>query len=269
MVLFPNAKINLGLHVVAKRTDGYHTIETVFYPVKNLSDLLEILPAEKLSFTATGLSVDGAMEDNLCIKAYRCMAARFPLPPVQILLHKLIPMGAGLGGGSADAAFVLMALNRLFDLKLDNNQLKMMAAELGSDCSFFVDNCPSYATGRGELLEPISLDLSAWQLVLVKPSIHVSTAAAYVGIQVKQPLHDLKKVIALPPEKWKECLVNDFETTVFGRFPRIAQLKAELYAAGAVYAAMSGSGATVFGLFKEHHDVKTLFPDCFVQSTTL
>lgn len=269
MVIFPNAKINLGLQVVAKRTDGYHDIETVFYPVKSLCDILEVVPSEAFSFTVTGLTIEGSLDNNLCVRAYRILAARHTLLPVQILLHKLLPMGAGLGGGSSDAAFVLLALNRLFELQLTKDQLKETASELGSDCSFFIDNCPSYATGRGELLSPLALNLSGWFLVLVKPPIHVSTASAYADIQAKQGLHRLQDVVILPPDKWKNRLFNDFEPSVFKQFPRIAKIKEELYDAGAVYAAMSGSGATVFGLFMNSLDLAPRFPDCMVKGTLL
>lgn len=262
MLTFPNAKINLGLHVTSKRTDGYHDIETIFYPIKELSDILEIVPSKETSLLLSGLKIDGNIDSNLCIKAYHMLRKDFDLPPIKIYLHKIIPLGAGLGGGSSDAAFSLSAINKLFHLNLNNEDLKQYAAVLGSDCSFFIENSPSFAHGRGEILEPISLDLSLWKFIVVKPNIHVSTADAYSGVSPRKPTLDLRYLIQDSPESWKNRLVNDFEKSVFEKHPRIREIKEKLYKEGAIYASMSGSGSSVFGLFKEVPHLN--FPDCFV-----
>lgn len=266
MLVFPNAKINLGLHVIAKRTDGFHDIETVFYPVKGLVDILEILPDNALSLRQSGIAIEGSQDDNLCIKAYKMLAADFELPAVQIFLHKIIPAGGGLGGGSADASFTLSCLNKLFDLNLDVKTLKSYARRLGSDCAFFIDNQASTASGRGEILMPLSVNLQGLSLFLVKPDVHVNTAEAYSGITPRKPDEALAEIIADSVNTWKGRLVNDFETSVFRRFPEIGVIKNKLYDAGAIYAAMSGSGATVFGLFEQNTDLVKLrdkFNDCW------
>lgn len=251
MVCFPNCKINLGLHITGKRPDGFHSLETVFYPV-GLTDIMEIISAASLSFQSTGLSIPGTADSNLCLKAYHLLKKDFPdLPPVKIYLHKTIPMGAGLGGGSADGAFALQLLNNKYKLNLSNNQLISYAAELGSDCPFFILNQACYATGRGEILEPIALDLSAWHFVLVNPGIHIPTKWAFEQITPGPSGKDLKAIMQLPVENWKEQLSNDFEAPIAKAHSVIQEIKHELYAAGASYAAMSGSGSTVFGLFRE------------------
>lgn len=249
MIVFPNIKINLGLHVINKRPDGYHNIETAFYPLHSPSDVLEITPAATFAFKQTGLSIDSASDHNLCVRACRTLAEHCKIPPVEIHLHKTIPAGAGLGGGSSDAAFTLRALNRMFHLNLDHAVLKTIAATLGSDCPFFIDNQPSIATGRGERLRPATIDLSAWAILLVKPNIHVSTAEAYASITPQRPAEQLHHILSAPITTWPGRLINDFEAPVFRRHPEIASIKAQLYAAGAVYASMSGSGSTLFGIF--------------------
>jgi 4-diphosphocytidyl-2-C-methyl-D-erythritol kinase len=255
MLSFPCAKINLGLNVVSKRDDGYHNIETVFYPVKELCDALEIVESDSFSFTQTGVSIDSGTEDNLCVKAYRMLEKDFRLPPVAIYLHKVIPTGAGLGGGSSDASFTLVILNRIFTLNISNERLKSYAAMLGSDCAFFIDSVPAKATGRGELLEPVEADISGLYLLIVNPSIHVSTKEAYAGIAPRVPELSVSEIIKLPVEQWKNKLYNDFEKSVFLRYPAIAGIKAKMYEQGAVYASMSGSGASVFGLFNKKPDM--------------
>lgn len=258
MILFPNCKINLGLHVVQKRTDGYHDLQTVFFPVP-FRDILEIIPSSTFKFTSTGLTIPGDLSSNLCVKAYELMKARFPdLSPVNIQLHKIIPMGGGLGGGSSNGSFTLLALNELFDLKLSVEELLNMALQLGSDCPFFIVNEPSFAVGRGERMEKVNINLNGYYLVLILPGIHVSTAQAFSGIQPKQPTIDLKTKISEAPETWKDWLVNDFEDSVFKVHPEIADIKARLYKQGAVYAAMTGTGSTVFGLFTEKPDFSAL-----------
>ncbi|MDR0725850.1 MAG: 4-(cytidine 5'-diphospho)-2-C-methyl-D-erythritol kinase [Prevotellaceae bacterium] len=250
MISFPCAKINLGLNIVSKRDDGYHNIETVFYPVRDTTDILEIVESGQFSFTQTGLYVDSATEDNLCVKAYRMLEKEYNLPPVSIYLHKTIPTGAGLGGGSSDASSSLVILNTIFDLNIPNEQLKSYAAMLGSDCAFFIDNVPAKASGRGEILEPVEVDISGLHISIVNPAgIHVSTKEAYANITPQIPDLPVDEIIKLPVEQWKDKLCNDFEKSIFPRYPQIAEIKKQMYEQGAVYASMSGSGASVFGLF--------------------
>ncbi len=253
MVVFPNCKINLGLNITAKRADGFHNLETVFVPVQ-VNDALEILPQPEFSFRQTGITVDGDPEQNLVVKAYRLLQQECPgkIPSCYLHLHKVIPMGAGLGGGSADASFTLLTLNQLFDLKIPHNRLVTLATQLGSDCPFFIKNKPVWATGRGEVMQEIALDLSAYQIILVCPGIHIPTPWAFKQITPQQPQNAILDIIAEPVENWKHKLVNDFEAPVFEAHPALARCKADLYAQGAVYAAMSGSGSSVFGLFPKH-----------------
>jgi 4-diphosphocytidyl-2-C-methyl-D-erythritol kinase len=256
MIVFPNCKINLGLHILRKRADGYHDLETVFYPLP-LFDALEVIQnpsysGKEIELNVTGVPVDGTFESNICYKAYRLLKNDFPsLPAIQMHLHKAIPIGAGLGGGSADGAFALKLLNEKFRLGLNSEQLISFALQLGSDCPFFILNKPAYATGRGEKLEEVNLDLSSYKLVVVNPGIHINTGWAFDQLQPKEDGASLKEVIKLPPEQWQEHLYNDFEKPVFTHYPEISKIMDDLYAAGAVYSAMSGSGSTVFGLFKE------------------
>ena len=249
MVVFPNCKINLGLNVVRKRADGYHDIETVFYPV-SLKDALEVIRSTELSFNLTGLPVDGKEENNLCVKAYHLLKKDFPdLPPVNIHLHKAIPMGAGVGGGSADGAFMLMLLNKKFQLQLSQKELISYALTLGSDCPFFVINSPCLASGRGENLIPVQLDLSSYKIVLINPAIHVSTKEAFSKLSPAIPAKSVQQIIQQPITTWKEELKNDFEESVFQLHPAIKDVKKQLYDSGALYAAMSGSGSSVYGIF--------------------
>ena len=249
MVVFPNCKINLGLNIIRKRSDGYHDLETVFYPVE-IKDALEVIRSEEFKFTGSGLAVNGSVQDNLCMKAYQLLHSKFTqLPNVQIHLHKAIPMGAGLGGGSADGAFMLKLLNHKFQLGLPNEELIDYALQLGSDCPFFIENKPCFATGRGEDMVAVPLDLSAYTFVLINPGIHVSTATAFSHLTPKIPAKPIKEIIEQPIETWKDELINDFEIPVFNQHPLIAVIKQQLYDSGAAYAAMSGSGSTVFGIF--------------------
>ena len=267
MIVYPHSKINLGLHVIRKRDDEFHELETLFYPL-DLCDALEIIPAAdgKTEFTSSGIAIPGNGSDNLCVKAYEILQRDYELPPVKIHLHKMIPVGAGLGGGSSDTAFSLKVLNDLYSLKLQDEKLQHYAQQLGSDCSFFLGNTPAYATGRGEILTPYPFSLKSYSLVLVKPDVHISTADAYAGTTPKQPETPLKETLSLPPEKWKDLLVNDFEKTIFRKFPQIAKIKSQLYNMGAVYACMSGSGSSVFGIFrnKPPADTGKLFAESFV-----
>ena len=253
MISFPNCKINLGLHILRKRDDGFHDIETVFYPVK-FTDALEVIPnkltGSEIEFTGTGLAVYGNADDNLCVKAYHLLKKDFPqIPAVKIHLHKAIPMGAGLGGGSADAAFMLKLLNAKFNLNLSTSKLLNYSFQLGSDCPFFIGNKPCYAPGRGEALEEITLDLSVYKIILFNPGIHVSTAWAFSQVAPVLPKKSIKEIIQQPIETWKSELSNHFETAVFSAHPQIKEIKESLYQQGALYAAMSGSGSTVFGIF--------------------
>lgn len=256
MLIFPNAKINLGLQVTEKRKDGFHSLATCMYPVP-LTDALEIIPAKKSVFTSSGISIPGSEKDNLILKAYQLLKKDFnDLPPITIHLHKVIPIGAGLGGGSADAAFALKAMNKLFDLYLEDWFLEDYAAQLGSDCPFFIENTAKIATGRGEILEPIDLTLKGKWLVLVHPNIHIGTKEAYAGLKPKRPEVALSVILA-DRGRWKEELVNDFEHSIFEAHPEIKAIKNGLYDQGAFYSSMSGSGSTVFALFDEEPEVVT------------
>jgi 4-diphosphocytidyl-2-C-methyl-D-erythritol kinase len=250
MKIHPNAKINIGLNVLRKRADNYHDIETVFYPI-GLCDSLALEPSAKFNLAVEGIEIESCSDDNLVAKAYQLMKLKYNLPSVSMHLKKNIPIGAGLGGGSADAAFALMELNRVFSIGLDNVHLIELASQLGSDCAFFVLNNPCFASGRGEVLEPVSFSLKGYHLVLVKPEVFVSTAHAYAGVSPAIPAQSLKELIELPVEEWKDYIHNDFEKSVFRSFPEIEKVKQALYSNGAVYASMSGSGSSVFGLFRE------------------
>jgi len=257
MVFFPPCKINLGLNILSKRTDGYHNLETVFYPVP-WTDVLEIIPSSKLSFHSTGNVIPGKEEDNLCLRAYQLLKDEFSIGSVQIHLHKIIPMGAGLGGGSSDAACTLRIINEIFGLKLGVEQLNQYASQLGSDCSFFIHNEPMLGRGRGELLEKVNLNLKGKFLVVVNPGIHISTSEAFSEVTLHSPTHSLKEIIQLPIEKWKHSLKNDFEESIFKNQPAIEKLKDHMYSMGAIYAGMSGSGSSVFGIFENEVKLPTV-----------
>ena len=258
MILFPPAKINLGLRVLYKRPDNYHEIDSCMVPIP-FYDVLEILPAEQFSFVQTGLIVDGDPESNLCVRAFRMMQTRFAVPNVYLHLRKLIPMGAGLGGGSSDGAFTLIALNQLFDLQIPEDKLMQYALTLGSDCPFFILNSPAFATGRGEILKPIHVNLEGYTIVIVNPGIAISTKLAFSLIIPKVPVTNLEAIICEPVTSWKDNLINDFEEPVSKAPPEIATIKQQLYNAGAVYACMTGSGSTVFGLFKKDQQIHLTF----------
>jgi 4-diphosphocytidyl-2-C-methyl-D-erythritol kinase len=251
MISFPNCKINLGLNVVERRKDGYHEIQSLMYPIP-LEEVLEIIeiPGKGFcNFESTGLEIPGSRADNLCVKAYNLLNTDFNLPAVQIHLHKMIPMGGGLGGGSSDAAETIKTLNTIFDLSLSNDQMKSYAAQIGSDCAFFIENNPQYATGRGEILSPTPLTLKNKYLLLINDGTHIGTKEAYAGIQPKPAKFKLDTLHTLPLENWKEFVFNDFESSVFELYPHLKIIKKNLYDMGAIYASMSGSGASIFGIF--------------------
>jgi len=250
MISFPNAKINIGLNITEKRTDGFHNLETVFFPIA-WCDALEIAKSDKLQFTTSGISISGSPESNLVMKAYSLLRNDFDLPALKIHLHKQIPFGAGLGGGSADGAFMLQMLNKSFHLNLSTEKLLQYAAVLGSDCPFFILNKPVFATGRGEVMHEINLNVKGLYLLLVKPPVEVSTARAFQNVVPQMPMVSLSELINLPVPDWKNSIVNQFESSVFPQYPEIANIKTQLYDLGAVYASMSGSGSSVFGLFNE------------------
>jgi 4-diphosphocytidyl-2-C-methyl-D-erythritol kinase len=250
MLCFPNCKINLGLHVTRRREDGYHDIETVFYPVM-FRDVLEIVTSPCATLRVSGIKLGGKTDDNLVWKAYQLMQYRFPgiIPPQDIYLQKNIPTRAGLGGGSADGAFMLRLLNERFELGLDNETLAEMALQLGSDCPFFIYNTPKAATGRGEKMTDIAIDLSGYSIQLICPRVHVSTRDAFSNIIPRPAEFPLLQLGTIPVSDWKERLKNDFETTVFQRYPELAVIKEQLYAQGAIYASMSGSGSAIYSIF--------------------
>jgi len=263
MICFPNAKINIGLEVIRKREDNYHDLETVFYPVP-LSDILEMIPSTRTHLTITGLDINDTPGDNLVLKAYHLLKDTYDLPPVEFHLHKIIPAGAGLGGGSSDAAFTLTGLNDLFQLNIEKQTLLEYSSRLGSDCAFFILNYPVFAEGKGNIFSNIEMNLRDYFLVLVKPSFAVSTAQAYGGIKPSIPDISLLQAIKNPATYWKDQIYNQFEKTVFNLFPEIEEIKKSLYNNGAIYASMSGSGSTVYGLFKEvPQNLSLQFPEYF------
>lgn len=264
MLDFPNAKINLGLFVTSRRPDGFHDLLSCFYPVQ-WTDALEILPADWNSFNMTGLPVPGDPASNLCLKAYTLLQQDFDLPPVQMHLHKVIPMGAGLGGGSSDAAFTLRILNKLFELNLRANALEHYARQLGSDCAFFIRNKPVIATERGDVFMDAALDLRGYTCVVVYPGIHITTAEAYASIKPSQPECTMDMLLKQDVKVWKDILKNDFEEALFPKYPELPNIKAKLYEAGAKYASMTGSGSAVYGLFKVEEVPEELpFPDHYL-----
>ena len=264
MIGFPNAKINIGLNVVEKRLDGFHNLETIFYPV-DIFDSLEIIEAKELSFHSYGLNIPGDSQDNLCLKAFRLMKEKFGIPNLEIHLLKNIPFGAGLGGGSADAAWTLKMINEKFELNLSIPDLENFAAELGSDCAFFIRNSAQFATGRGEILSPIELDLHNYTFALIKPNFGISTKEAFSGLSVKASGQDLQELVKQPLESWRGAIKNDFEESLFPKYPVLQNIKNELYENGAKYASMSGSGSTMFGIFpKDKKSCFTSYPDAQV-----
>jgi len=254
MICFPTCKINLGLRITQKRADGFHALETVFFPI-SIKDALEIIiepetSAAPITFTSSGLAINGDPSDNLCFKAYEILKKDYPtIPNIKMHLHKTIPMGAGLGGGSADGAFTLVALNQLLNLQIPEQALLDYALQLGSDCPFFIINTPAFATGRGEILKPINVNLNGYSIVIVNPGIAISTKLAFSLITPKVPDTNMEAIICEPVTSWKEKLINDFEQPIFNSFPELANIKETLYQKGAVYASMTGTGSTVYGIF--------------------
>ena len=273
MITYPNAKINLGLHIVEKRPDGYHNLETVFYPI-NLQDALEVTKLEgegEYTLKVSGVPIEGEPENNLVVKAYRLLKKDFPdMEPVNIHMYKHIPTGAGLGGGSADAAFMIRLLNEKFNLNLNTEKMEKYATELGADCAFFIQNKPVFATGIGNIFEPINLSLKGYYIVLVKPDIFVSTRDAFANILPMHPSQSLKEIARMPIETWRATMKNDFEESVFIKFPEIAAIKDKLYDMGAIYASMSGSGSSIYGIFREQvENVDEIFSGCFCRQRAL
>lgn len=274
MITFPNAKINLGLNIVEKRPDGYHNLETIFYPI-NLQDALEVTRREgddkEYTLHISGTPLDGEPEDNLVVKAYKLLKKDYPeMTPIDIHMYKHIPAGAGLGGGSSDAAFMIKLLNDKFSLGLGTEQMERYAAQLGADCAFFIQNKPVFATGIGNVFEPVELSLKGYYIVLVKPDIFVSTRDAFAEIKPARPAVSLKEMVKKPIDTWKKTMRNDFENNVFQKFPEIAAIKDELYDLGAVYASMSGSGSSVFGIFRAPiENVEDKFCGCFCRQREL
>lgn len=254
MLVFPNAKLNLGLYVTERRPDGFRNLESVFVPLP-WSDALEVLPAPagtETSLTLSGIPIPGEPATNLCLRAYKLLNADFGLPPIQMHLHKVVPIGAGLGGGSADAAFALKALNELFALGLPTEQLEGYARRLGSDCAFFIGNQPVFAYERGDVFEAVSLNLAGMACKVVYPGLHISTAEAYARVEPRRPEHELRAALGQPLETWRDTVRNDFEAALTPHYPVLGQIKAALYEAGAAYASLSGSGSAVYGLFPGH-----------------
>ena len=264
MICFPNAKINLGLKITGKRDDGFHNIETILYPF-GLCDALEIIvaPDKKFQFQSSGLNIPGDPVKNLCVKAYKILALQFNLAAIKIYLHKKIPIGAGLGGGSSDAAHTIILLNKLFKLGLNPDEMKDHARQLGSDCAFFIENKPSYAYNKGDHFTPLELNLKGLHIAIIKPSFNISTKEAYSGIRLLSDDTDIKQTMRQPLSAWKTDLQNDFELSVFEKYPEIVIIKDKLYDHGAVYASMSGSGSAVFGIFRNKPVFENLSPEYF------
>ncbi|MBK7669363.1 MAG: 4-(cytidine 5'-diphospho)-2-C-methyl-D-erythritol kinase [Sphingobacteriaceae bacterium] len=261
MIDFPNCKINLGLNVTQKRPDGFHNIETVFYPV-NWKDSIEIIEGGNQAFELqiSGLKIEGNIEENIIFKAYKLLAQEALLPNLKVYLHKVLPMGAGLGGGSSNAAFFLKLVNKQLKLNLSTEKLTEMARKLGSDCAFFIENTPVFAKGKGDEFEAIKLDLSKYHILVVYPGIHSNTKEAYDGVIPTQPTKSIRDIVTKEPiENWKALLENDFEKSIFKKYPEIEKLKNTLYQNGAIYASLSGSGSAVFGIFKTKPEIS--FPE--------
>jgi len=257
MITFPNAKINIGLNITERRADGYHNLETIFYPVK-INDALEVIESNKLKFESSGLEIPGRMEDNLCVKGYHLLKKSFDLPPVAIHLHKHIPIGAGLGGGSADAAFFITLMNKKLELGLSVEDMQEYARILGADCAFFIENRPVFAFDRGDEFEPVKIDLSNYKIVVVMPPVQISTSEAFRGVKPMPVKDSLMELIYLPVKEWRKYIKNDFEESIFKNNAEIRGVKASLYEAGALYASMSGSGSSVFGIFENKPDLTFL-----------
>ncbi|MFQ5334842.1 MAG: 4-(cytidine 5'-diphospho)-2-C-methyl-D-erythritol kinase [Flavobacteriales bacterium] len=268
MISYPNAKINLGLHIMGKRNDGYHDVEGVLYPLI-LSDVLEVIEfagASGDSFTTSGLQIPCREEDNLCIRALHLLRADFSFPPTAIHLHKIIPSGAGLGGGSSDAIFLLKSVISLFELPVSRKSMMLYASKLGSDCSFFIDNTPAAVSGRGDELFPLDINLKGYHCAVVHPAVFISTANAYASVSCREDNNTmLANIIASTPiEEWRGRISNDFEKYAISRDARIGEIIDSLYGAGALFASLSGSGSASFGIFDKEPDLSGLFDNCFV-----
>jgi 4-diphosphocytidyl-2-C-methyl-D-erythritol kinase len=277
VIRFPIAKINLGLNIVERRPDGYHNLETVFYPVP-IKDVLEVFPMDEkfpssvdCDLKVSNIQIEGDEQKNLVVRAYQLLKQDFPqqMQRVHAHLFKRIPTQAGMGGGSSDCAVMISLLNDLFGLGLNNQQMIDYAARLGADCPFFVLNRPVYAEGIGERMQPIHFDLSSWVLAIVRPNIPVSTKEAFSYIHPKRPAKNCREIVAQPVETWRDELTNDFEPSVFQIHPEIGQIKDDLYQMGAVYAAMSGSGSALFGLFRKSVDLSSHFKGMFTEEVML
>lgn len=274
MYALPNAKINIGLYVVGRRPDGYHDLQTVFYPIP-LTDSLEIKEARRLrepyEFIMSGLKVPDDGHDNLVVRVFMALREEFRLPPTSIFLSKHIPVGAGLGGGSSDAAAMMQLLNDYYHLDLSDIEMEKRLALFGADCPFFVRNKPVYAEGVGNVFSPVSVSLKGMYIALVKPTIHISTAEAYAGVTPRQPAVSLTDALEnTPVQLWRNVVTNDFESSIFARYPQIAAIKQTLYDMGALFSAMSGSGSAVYGLFTHPVDnVAKVFSDCYTFSARL
>jgi 4-diphosphocytidyl-2-C-methyl-D-erythritol kinase len=268
MICFPNAKINLGLNITEKRSDGFHNIETVFYPI-GWNDALEVVIRDskqtdqnlkqEFNLHLSGLSISGNIEDNLLYKAYQIIKQTKKLPYIDVYLHKNLPMGAGLGGGSADAAFFINLLNEHLELKITKDERINIARQLGSDCAFFINNKPVYAAEKGDMFSAISVDLSRYYIVVVYPNVHSNTKEAYSLVKPQQPKQSIPEILKLPIKQWKDALVNDFEFSIFSKYPIVKEIKETLYQKGALYACMSGSGSAVFGIFENEIDLNADF----------
>nr|MBC7611985.1 4-(cytidine 5'-diphospho)-2-C-methyl-D-erythritol kinase [Pseudopedobacter sp.] len=265
MITFPNAKINIGLNITSRRSDGFHNLETILYPVQ-IKDALEVIEAAEMGFETSGIEIPGHANENLCLQAYDLLRKDFDLPNIKIHLHKQIPIGAGLGGGSADAAFFIKLINEKFQLSLDVEAMQNYCRKLGTDCAFFIENKPLFGFEKGDVFEEIPLDLSMYHLAVVMPLVHVSTREAYRGVKPQQPQQSLKELIQLPLEEWQGRINNDFEEHILKNHPQIRGVKAALLEAGALFALMSGSGAAVYGIFKEPVDLSYLEKDNLVFS---
>ena len=253
MIVYPNAKINIGLNITSKRPDGFHNIESIFYPIP-WHDILEINKSDSFEFSCSGLLIDGESENNLVIKAYNLIKNKYNITPCKIHLHKQIPMGAGLGGGSADASFTLTTLNKLFDLNISNAELEKLADSLGSDCPFFIDNTVKYVSGKGEVMQNHNLNLKGFFIKLVNPNIHISTKKAFSGIKPNESSFNLNKISLSSINQKDSVTKNDFEKSVFPQYPLLQEIKTKLNTEDAFYTSMTGTGSTLYGLYKTKPD---------------
>ena len=249
MILYPNAKINIGLNILSKREDNYHNISSIFFPILDCFDILEIKRTNKFLFTSSGMKIPG--KKNLCQTAYEAIKNKFNISPVHIHLHKLIPIGSGLGGGSSDASFVLRGLNQIFNLKLSNSELEKISKDIGADCPFFIENKTKYVTGIGDKMKKINLDLSNYTIKLTHSNINISTANAFSNIKANHQNYILENLSDIPIERWKNEVKNDFENNVFEVYPQLKIEKEKFYSEGAIYSSMTGTGSTIYGIFKK------------------